>query len=96
MTGWGGGVSTSGSSANTRQNGETFIALGRIISADESQAAVTVEHDPIPVVMPHTMTMTFPAAGPEVVRGLRSGQHVLLTLELQSGQLVVVNVSPAP
>jgi Cu/Ag efflux protein CusF len=75
--------------------GQIFVVDARVNGTDPSHGLVLVEHEPIPEVMPQAMVMGFPAASPDLLRGARAGQTVRLTLQQQSGQLVVIGVAPA-
>jgi Cu/Ag efflux protein CusF len=75
--------------------GQTFVVEGRVTGTDPGQGLLLVEHDPIPEIMPHVMLMGFPASSPDLLRGLQRGQRVELTLQQQSGQLVLIGVAPA-
>jgi Cu/Ag efflux protein CusF len=72
--------------------GQIFVVDARVNGADADHGVVLVEHEPIPEVMPQVMLMAFPVADPGLLRSARAGQTVKLTLQQQSGQLVIIGV----
>jgi thiol-disulfide isomerase/thioredoxin len=79
-------------SAQARPEGQ-----GRVVTVDESRPSLTLDHGPIPGVMP-AMRMLFAVADKELLRELREGDAVRFRLESLGPEWVIVAVkktSPA-
>ncbi len=79
------------SPAQTRFEGE-----GRVVAVDEIQGAVTLDHGPIPGLIPATRTQ-FPVQHVELLRKAQPGDLVrfsLVTAEESHGVLTVSNLEP--
>ena len=64
-------------------------------AVDPAAHTVTVDHDPIPGLMPG-MTMTFPVTPSASLDGIRAGQRVDFTLRRrESGKMAVTEIHPA-
>ena len=72
--------------AETRFEGE-----GRVLAVDEAKGAVSLDHGPIPGLMP-AMRMEFPVAQVELLRGLRVGDLVRFSLQPRGSEWVVATL----
>ena len=68
-----------------------FEGEGRVVAVDEAKPAVTLDHGPIPGLMP-AMRMEFPVQQIELLRGLTVGAAVRFTLEPRGPQWVVASI----
>ncbi len=75
--------------AQTRFGGE-----GRVMAVDEANAAVTLDHGPIPGLMA-AMRMQFPVKSVELLQGLRVGDVVRFSLEPRGPEWVVATITAA-
>lgn len=76
-------------SAQARFEGE-----GRVLAVDEARGTVTLDHGPIPGLMP-AMRMRFPVAQGELLRGLRVGDVVRFSVQSRGTELVIATIEAA-
>src|SRR5229473_2234946 len=71
-----------------------FEGEGRVVAVDENQSTVTLDHGPIPGLMP-AMRMAFPVQPVERLQGLQVGEMVRFALEPRGPEWVIVSLEPA-
>jgi thiol-disulfide isomerase/thioredoxin/Cu/Ag efflux protein CusF len=71
-----------------------FEGEGRVVAVDESQGMVTLDHGPIPGLMP-AMRMAFPVPQVELLRGLQDGDVVRFSLEARGPEWVIATIEKA-
>jgi thiol-disulfide isomerase/thioredoxin len=71
-----------------------FAGEGRVVAVDEANGAVTLDHGPIPGLMP-AMRMTFPVPQGELLRGLQVGEVVRFSLEPRGPEWVIATMEKA-
>lgn len=71
-----------------------FEGEGRVVTVDETQGTVTLDHGPIPGLMP-AMRMAFPVQQVEVLKGLKSGDAVRFSLQPRGSEWVIATLEPA-
>ncbi len=72
----------------------SFTGEGRVVVVDAAQGTVTLDHGPIPGLMP-AMRMAFPVQPVERLQGLQVGEMVRFTLEPRGPEWVIVSLEPA-
>jgi peroxiredoxin/Cu/Ag efflux protein CusF len=70
-----------------------FEGEGRVVAFDESEGIVTLDHGPIPGLMP-AMQMAFPVQPAEQLRGLRVGALVRFSLQARGPEWVIAAIEP--
>ncbi|RSU50986.1 copper-binding protein [Sphingomonas sp. S-NIH.Pt15_0812] len=73
---------------------KTGNGMGAITAIDAKGGTVTIKHGPIPSIGWPAMTMTFKAAPPALLKGLRSGQRVAFTARAKGMAAEVTAISP--
>ena len=73
---------------------KTGRGMGTITALDAKGGTVTIKHGPIPSIGWPAMTMTFKAAPPALLKGLRSGQRVAFTARAKGMAAEVTAISP--
>jgi len=71
-----------------------FAGEGRVVAVDAAQGTVTLDHGPIPGLMP-AMRMAFPVQPIERLQGLQVGETVRFVLEPRGPEWVIVSLEPA-
>src|SRR5438132_14175927 len=71
-----------------------FAGEGRVVAVDAAQGTVTLDHGPIPGLMP-AMRMAFPVQPVERLQGLQVGDTVRFALEPRGPGWVIVSLEPA-
>ncbi len=77
--------------AVAREAGERSWTLKGIVRGVVPEITLIVTHEEIPGLMP-SMTMSYPADSPNLLRGLSAGDRVQFTLKETKNQLLVVAV----
>ncbi|HET9596703.1 MAG TPA: copper-binding protein [Anaeromyxobacteraceae bacterium] len=75
--------------------GPVFEATGKVLSVDEKNATVTVDHDAIPGFMP-AMRMRFTVDHPEQLKRVKAGDLIRFTLGARGEEMVVLTIRPMP
>jgi thiol-disulfide isomerase/thioredoxin len=70
-----------------------FEGEGRVMAVGEVKRTVTLDHGPIPGLMP-AMRMIFPAQQPELLRGLQAGDVVRFSLQPRGPEWVIATIEP--
>jgi thiol-disulfide isomerase/thioredoxin len=70
-----------------------FEGEGRVVAVDETQATVTLDHGPIPGLMP-AMRMAFPVQQSERLQGLQVGAVVRFSLQARGPEWVITTIEP--
>ncbi len=70
-----------------------FDGEGRVVAVDESHGTVTLDHGPIPGLMP-AMQMAFPVQQAEKLPGLQVGALVRFSLQAHGPELVIAAIEP--
>jgi len=70
-----------------------FEGEGRVVAVDETQGTVTLDHGPIPGLMP-AMRMTFPVQQVEWLQGLQVGAVVRFSLQARGPEWVIATIEP--
>ncbi len=73
---------------------KTGNGMGTITAVDAKGGTVTIKHGPIPSIGWPAMTMTFKAAPPALLKGLRSGQRVAFTARAKGMAAEVTAIRP--
>ena len=73
------------------QDQARFTGEGRVVAVDAAQGTVTLDHGPIPGLMP-AMRMAFPAQPVERLRELQVGDTVRFGLEPRGPEWVIVTL----
>lgn len=63
------------------QPARQYPLKGQVLAVDQARQQVTIKHDDIPNLMPG-MTMSFPVANPELLKGREPGELITATLEV--------------
>ncbi|NJR80792.1 copper-binding protein [Sphingomonas corticis] len=82
------------SSKPTASAVKTGTGSGTITAVDAKGETVTIKHGPIPAIGWPTMTMTFRASPPTLLRGLRSGQRVAFTAKAKGMTAKITAIGP--
>ncbi|MCF5392825.1 efflux RND transporter periplasmic adaptor subunit, partial [Pseudomonas syringae] len=75
------------SESEPRERRELHMSVGEIIDLDKD--SVTLKHGPFPTLGMPGMTMPFPLAKPELLDGLRVGDHVDIAVSKTDAGLLV-------
>jgi cytochrome c-type biogenesis protein len=70
---------------------ESYAGRGSVVSIDQQRAKVTLNHEEIRGLMP-PMAMEFPVQPAEMLNGLRVGNRVQFTLNLQGGDFIITRI----
>jgi thiol-disulfide isomerase/thioredoxin/Cu/Ag efflux protein CusF len=70
-----------------------FEGEGRVVTVDETQGTVPLDHGPIPGLMP-AMRMAFPVQQVERLQGLQVGAVVQFSLQARGPEWVIVTLEP--
>lgn len=70
-----------------------FEGEGRVVAVDETQGTVTLDHGPIPGLMP-AMRMAFPVQQVEWLQGLQVGAGVRFSLQARGPEWVIATIEP--
>jgi len=70
-----------------------FEGEGRVVAVDETQGTVTLDHGPIPGLMP-AMRMAFPVQQVERLQGLQVGAVVRFSLQARGPEWVIATIEP--
>ena len=70
-----------------------FAGEGRIVAVDAARGAVTLDHGPIPDLMP-AMRMAFPVQPVELLQGLQVGETVHFVLEPRGAEWIISSITP--
>jgi thiol-disulfide isomerase/thioredoxin/Cu/Ag efflux protein CusF len=70
-----------------------FEGEGRVVAVDETQGMVTLDHGPIPGLMP-AMRMAFPVQQVEWLQGLQVGAVVRFSLQARGPEWVIATIEP--
>jgi thiol-disulfide isomerase/thioredoxin len=70
-----------------------FAGEGRVVAVDAAQGAVTLDHGPIPGLMP-AMRMAFPVQPVEQLQGLQVGETVRFVLAPRGSEWVIASIEP--
>ena len=70
-----------------------FEGEGRVVAFDEGEGIVTLDHGPIPGLMP-AMQMAFPVEPAEQLRGLRVGALVRFSVQVRGTEWVIAAIEP--
>jgi Cu/Ag efflux protein CusF len=68
-----------------------FAGEGRVVAVDAKKATVTIDHEPIPGLMP-AMRMRFPVAEGKQLRGIKTGDAVQFRLGSRGDEMVIVAI----
>jgi peroxiredoxin/Cu/Ag efflux protein CusF len=71
----------------------SFEGEGRVVAVDAAQGTMTIDHGPIPGLMP-AMRMAFPVQEPQQIRGLQAGTVVRFFLRARGSGWVVADLQP--
>ncbi len=71
-----------------------FAGEGRVVAVDESKGIVTLDHGPIPGLMP-AMRMTFPVQPVDLLQGIQVGTMVQFSLQPRGPEWVIVTLEPS-
>lgn len=74
-----------------QERGESYAGRGAVVNIDPNQAKVTLKHEEIRNLMP-SMTMKFAVQSPEMLKGLRVGDRVQFTLNVQGGNFIITRI----
>jgi Cu/Ag efflux protein CusF len=72
-----------------------FEGEGRVLAVDEAKSTVTLDHGPIPGLMP-PMRMRFTVDGTEQLRDVKPGDRVRFSIGSRGDEMVVVTIEPEP
>jgi thiol-disulfide isomerase/thioredoxin len=75
------------------QTQSRFEGEGRVVAMDETQGTVTLDHGPIPGLMP-AMRMAFPVQQVEWLQGLQVGAVVRFSLQARGPEWVIATLTP--
>lgn len=63
------------------QPARQYRLKGQVLAVDQTRQQVTIKHDDVPDLMPG-MTMSFPVASPQLLKGREPGELITATLEV--------------
>jgi Cu/Ag efflux protein CusF len=81
----------SGGVAAAQSSDAAFTGEGQVVAVDASAATVTLDHGPIPPLMP-PMRMRFTVDDPASLKGLNVGDVVRFSLGSRGEQMVIVTI----
>lgn len=73
---------------------KTGAGAGIVTAIDSKAGTVTIQHGPIPAVSWPAMTMTFKAATPNVIRGVKVGEKIGFDVKITGTQNEVTAIRP--
>jgi thiol-disulfide isomerase/thioredoxin len=71
-----------------------FEGEGRVVTIDDGNGTVTLDHGLIPGLMP-AMRMAFPVQQPDLLRGIKVGHAVRFSLQPRGPEWIIASIEPA-